>query len=345
MTRIISGLLLLAAAAAGPLAAAAESLPKVAVVYSYLPGEWQKGLGDGVRAAFRDFGKNVSVTDYVYDSDLWGTKTPAEIAAERGRLYRLIAGENYPYVVVCDDEAADLLIPVLVKDRARKVFFTGVNRAEKELPWLKNRPENLSGVFERFQVAESLEMLSMFDPRVSTISLITSDTKSSRVIARDIEEGVRRADGKIKLRRSYVLGTWAEWEKAVAEIAGLDQALWLLVPYGVAGPDGKEMPVEAIGDYLRAHLRIPTLGIISVHTKIGVLVAISVSPYDLGAAVGEQVVRAMNGEAQKSIGVYPLRKSRLEINLQESERLGLPIPEKLRSISTIVNLRELPLKR
>ena len=161
--------------------------------------------------------------------------------------------------------------------------------------------------------------------------------------ARTWRSATRILSGPVHFARG--LAALGYGKDAIADIAANDQALWLLVPYGVSGPGGKEVPVTVIGEYLRKNLSIPTLGIISVHTKIGVLVAISVSPYDLGGAVAEQVARSLNGEEQRAIGVYPLRKSRLEINLQEAERLNIAIPEKLKGIATIVNLRDLPMQR
>lgn len=333
----------------GFLPAAAQQQTEVAVVYSYLPGEWQSGLRDGIEATLTAFGKKVKLTDFVFDSDGWAARPAADKLKEKNRLLGQLSASKYTYVIVCDDEAADLVIPGLKSDKSKKIFFTGVNRSEKELTWLKGRPANVSGIMERFQVPETLEMLRMFDKDIKSLSILTSGTKSSLVIMEDVAARIREQSAgspkAVTLRKTYALSTWQEWQDAIADIAANDQALWLLVPYGVAGPGGKEVPVTMIGEYLRKNLSIPTLGIISVHTKIGVLVAISVSPYDLGVAVAEQVARSLNGEEQRAIGVYPLRKSRLEINLQEAERLNVAIPEKLKGIATIVNLRDLPMQR
>jgi len=315
----------------------------VGVVYSYRPDDWCAGLGQGIRAAFSTFHKNVKTVEYTYDSYYWEKKSGNEKNKERQRLLDQIRQRKLKQIIICDDEAADLLIPDLLRQGNIKIFFTGVNRSEPEIAWLKGGVHaGLSGILERYRVPESLEILTMFKPDVRSISILTSKVETSQIITAQVVEGIRKISdahpGRISLRKTYMLDSWTDWQTAISEIAQQDQALWLLVPSEVMGRDGKETSIETIGAYLRAHLNIPTLGITSLHTKIGVLAAVTVNPYDLGYEAGEQVVRVMNGERQEDIGIYPLQRNRFEINIVESRRLHLRIPDKLKGVVTLVDL-------
>jgi ABC-type uncharacterized transport system substrate-binding protein len=118
---------------------------------------------------------------------------------------------------------------------------------------------------------------------------------------------------------------------------GLDNdALFVLVPYEVVDKNGYDVPPEQIGFLLKSKLNIPTLGLISIHTRIGLFASISVDSKDLGRQSAEQIHRYFNGESMQNIGFEDLRYYNFEINADAAKRLNISIPEEFYGLTHFV---------
>jgi ABC-type uncharacterized transport system substrate-binding protein len=327
----------------------AKGVP-IAVLHSYAPGEWYQGINEGIESSFEKYNKKVEISKFVYNSDLLERGDEHQRSHTIRGLLDKLSEPKFEIVVVCDDEAADRFIPLLSKFPKKKIFFTGINRNENEIEWLNNTTSSsISGVFERYEVGKALKILERLNPNARSITLLTSEIKTSKIVTDQIKREIIRMtkskSTKLHLRKVIMSKYWSDWKESIQEIAKFDQVLWLVTPYGVLDSKNVDVPIEQIGKYLRKALNIPTVGIASFHTKIGILAAMSVSPFDMGEEVGEQVVRSLNGESQRAIGIYELKRNRLEINLNEAKRLKIRIPKDIRSAATLVNVKPLPYRR
>lgn len=101
------------------------------------------------------------------------------------------------------------------------------------------------------------------------------------------------------------------------------------MPYEVVDETNQEVNPSIIGQYMRDNTMIPTMGIISIHTRIGFLAAVSVGGESLGKQTGEQILRHFSGETPAEIGYERIKYHTLEINSNEAKRLNLSIPNDL----------------
>ena len=168
---------------------------------------------------------------------------------------------------------------------------------------------------------------------------------TSRIVSGQISREMN--SDEIKNRFGITLGTinnlryFSDWKRALSKLNSENDALWVLVPYDVRDANNQEVPVDKIGISLTKLLKIPTMGIISVHTKIGLLGAINVNPEGLGRQAAEQAYRLFKGERLESIGIEKTRYYKMEINGGEAKRLGLKIPPELKSVTETVGTEEL----
>ena len=77
---------------------------------------------------------------------------------------------------------------------------------------------------------------------------------------------------------------------------------WILVPFEVVDGKGENMPLGVMAQWIKENVEIPLLGILSIHTKMGFLSAISVEPIGLGKQAAEMILKIENGSRCEDIG-------------------------------------------
>jgi ABC-type uncharacterized transport system substrate-binding protein len=314
---------------------------KILIFHSYPPGEWYHGINGMFEQTLGQLGVQPDITPIVFHSEFWLRKSSQEQDVERARLVRIAKNLRPDLVLLCDDEATDFLAAPISK-LGIPILFTGVNEDPARAPWFNQVPRsNMAGVLEHYQIAESIQMLKKIRPSVKSMSILSSKNLSSEIITRQLVQQMRSPQFEqkhgVKLRSVHTLRYWEEWKKVVPEINRQDQALWILVPYDVRDLDNQEVPISQIGNWLTKHSDLPTLGIVSIHTKMGLFAAINIAPESLGRQAAEQAARYFKGELLEKIGFENARYFKMEINMTEAKRLKIKIPKDLLGIASFVD--------
>jgi len=303
---------------------------RLITVHSYPPGDWSHGIDGSIAEVLQSNKVLHELKSIVFHAEYWRRKNEELRKTEQDRLVKEITDYKPDVVVLVDDEAADFLASRL-KTLNKPIFFTGINQIEKDIPWLKGKDrEKFSGVFEVYQIQKGNDLLKGFDAKTRNISVLTSNSATSQILAdqftADFSETGKFGKSGLKLRKIYKLPFWSQWKEAVKEINAKDDAVWILVPYDVRDSNNQELLVVEIGKWLTANLKKPSIGILGVNTRIGLLASVNTHAEGLGKQVAEMIVRNLGGEPLQKIGFEQSRYFKLEVNKFELNRLKLSIP-------------------
>ena len=318
---------------------ATEKLVKdIVIIHSYPQGEWYFGIHAGLEEELKKSGIKYNLHPIVFHAEFWKEKDSSRRLVEKNRILSSLKAKNPDLVLLCDDEASDFMAEDLAKSDV-PVIFTGINRQQKDIPWLKAFSRNqIAGTLELYKTEDSIRLLKKLRPDVKTFSILTSANDTSDLVVKQITDDMRKLKSKLKvdLRSTYKLKYWSQWKKAIPEINKNNDAVWVLVPYDVRNVNNQELSIEHIGSYLKQNLKVPSLGIISISTKIGVLAAIPACPHSLGKQMGEQTSEFFKGKALGSIGVVAAKYFKEEINHNQARRLGIVIPKTIAAKASLV---------
>lgn len=310
----------------------------IVIIHSYPQGEWYHGINTGLEDELKKSGIKYNLHPIVFHSEFWREKDSARRSVEKNRISKFIASKKPDLVLMCDDEASDFIAGDLAQ-AGYPVIFTGVNRQAKDIPWLKMFSRSkIAGTLELTKTEDSIRLLKKLRPDAKRFSILTSASDTSEIVAKQISEDMKKLKGslKVELRSVHKLKYWSQWREVIPEINAKSDAVWILVPYDVRNSNNKELSIEYIGNYLRKNLQVPSLGIISISTKIGVLAAIPASPSALGQQMGEQASDYFKGKSLSSIGVVEAKYFKEEINYSEAGRLGIVIPRTVAAKASLV---------
>ncbi len=305
------------------------------VIHSYSEkSPWTQGINSGLREIFSQSSISVRFEPrYFFVDNLKRDSQLALSNAKKALLAEIRSQKQLNAVLVCDDEAADELM-LSLKSLPLPVFFTGTNRPEEKLTWLTSADRShVTGVLEVYPILETLKLLKRLKPDVRRVSILSSKSQSSILAADLIQQQMKKhinADASgIKLGTTSLTSRFSDWKKSAPLLGKQNDALWIPVPYEVLDDNNREVPPEEIGAFLRSVLKIPTIGIISIHTRIGLLAGINVEGKSLGKQSAEQILRYFSGEKIEQIAIENVRLMTLEINETEAKRLHLSIPHDL----------------
>lgn len=308
--------------------ASSDGTRSLVILHSYPPGEWSHGINASLENELKAAKIRYQLKSLIFHSEYWRTQPEEKRVTEKKRLLKEIETANADLVLLCDDEVADFLATD-VRAMNRPVIFTGMNRPAKEIPWLNEFPKNsIAGTLELYRTEDTMELLRALKPEAKRVSILTSTNPTSKLVTKQISEDLKTGELKkqFQLRETYQLRFWSEWKAAISEINRRDDAVWVLVPYDVRDENNQEVSIERVGAWLKSNLKVPSLGIISVSTRIGILAGIPISPQGLGKQMGEQAVSYFGGKSLGSIGIVRAKYFKEEINSNQVARLGIRIP-------------------
>ena len=250
-------------------------------------------------------------------------------------ILREIAKIKPAYIVVNDDEAVSKFIDRFPSNQ--NVILNGINQIPTEAAWARGKiTENFCGVVEQYPIEQSMKMISLMSKNIKRMSVVSSEGDSSKIVAKIFENLRQDKNQKVKVRNIYLHSKWSDWKKAFLEINQKDDLAWILVPFEVHDDNGKVKSLQEMAAWIKENVKVPLLGILSIHMKMGFLSAISVDPFGLGKQTGEIIIRLEKGEKCQTIGFERSKYHNFEINTDEVARLGMKVPEEFIGVATFV---------
>jgi len=289
-------------------------------------GEWSEGIVAGLSSYLHKTETPFELRQYAYDSLQYDKKPKEEKKIEIEKILRLVGEYKPDFIVVCDDEGADALIPTL-KKLGIPLLFAGINKEEKDLHWLAKGTE-LTGVFERYPIEASLRLLSnLTKGKVKNISLITSFNPTSVIIENQFMDYFKTHKTGITLKKVYMTNKWEEWQQAILAANKESDSLWMLVPWDVEDSVGNRPGLRVMGKWLSKNIQVPSISIVDVDLQLGVMASISMTPQIMGEELGDILRLAV--VVHKALAKIPYRypaKHEIIINKKQADRLGIKIP-------------------
>ncbi|MBI4670032.1 MAG: hypothetical protein HY747_12785 [Elusimicrobia bacterium] len=320
---------------AAPIAAGTKS-QRLFVVFSYPPGQWSEGIVSGLSQQLQKTGVPFELKQYAYDSPYYAQRTQTERDAEAEKISAKVREYQPDFLIVCDDEGADALMPQL-KTLKIPLLFVGINKDEADVRWLDHSIE-MTGVFERYPAQASLKLLSnLTRGKVKNISLITSFNPTSETIVQQLREHFKTHKTKIALHKVYMSNKWDDWKRAIKAASGEDDSLWMLVPWNVEDNRGDRMDLRVMGRWLSENIEIPSISIVDVNLQMGAMASISMTPQIMGAELADIIHTAIL--EHKALSKIPYRypsKYEIIINKKQADRLEIKIPIEMLEYARVI---------
>jgi len=317
----------------GPAAASATAGgqgPRILHVMSFeSPWRWT----DGQLAGFRQALDEPQAQWQVFQMDV--KRHASEAArAERGRLARELVEQWRPDLVYLSDDEAVAQVARPLAGRALPIVFSGVNRTLSD-HGLTGAP-NVTGVLEREHVTETLRLLQALVPGIQRLAVVSDhasywDTVIDRVRARLAE-----VPG-ISLARVDRVGRFADFQRAVLDLADRVDAVLYLGVFTLAGADGATVPHATVQRWVTENSRLPDASFWLDRIHHGNLASVTVSELEQGRAAG-LLARAIlrDGRSPFSLPVAPTTKGHPAISLARARQLGLSVRSSLLLSSEVV---------
>lgn len=311
--------------------AADKAGKKVLVVHSY--HETQKGhvveMTEGINEAFS--GANVKMEFFHMDTKR--NPTP-DFKRKSGLAASQIMHTFNPDVVIAMDDNAQKYFVVNEMDKTDAPIFVfgGVNA---ELGAYGYPRPNVTGVLERPNIGESIELLKKISPGVKKILMISDKSRTTDLFvsyAQTLDLSTE-VEGYVQVR------TVAEWEKTIDTYADKVDAfgVYLLrtVKIDEASPSmAKESDLVAM---LNQKGGLPTVGFYDTAAQSGVLCGISVSMKEQGYMAANMARTILEQKKKPSdFPIEPTKRGRIQLNLQTAKQLGIEIDWNIISKADVV---------
>lgn len=304
-----------------PAMLSAESLPdkKVFIVHSY--HETQKGhvveMTRGIRAALKD-----CRPDTLYFHMDTKRRNSVEWKVTSGKMAAAQMKEYGPDVVIAmDDNAQAFFVKNYVGMALPPAFVFGGVNAEPEKYGFP--AVNVTGVIERPNIKESIDLLLKLSPDIKTIVMLSDKSPTTD----PFHEYAARLDLPVQIIGHEQPKTVVEWKAVVEKYKAKADAFGVYVVRTILDTEtGKMADEKELVRYLNESVKKPTVGFFDTAARAGLLCGISVSMEEQGYAAGQIACEILRGKKPAEIQVQPTSRGRIQLNLPTAEFIGVNIP-------------------
>jgi len=310
-------LLVWTATLSASLAAAAQ---RVLVVHSYHEDQQEHvvEMTRGIEEALA--GANSQLRYFHMDTKRQTSEAWKRTAGEKARQ---LADAYRPQVIITmDDNAQAYFAKDYAKAPASPYFvFSGVN-ADPKLYGFPN--DKVTGVLERPNIAESIELLLKIKPTIKTLLILADKSESTDpfvAYCKTLKLPVTVQAYEQPLTFDALQGVLAQYHDQVDAIG-----LYTLRTIARSAADPTKVPEREIVRYINERYKLPTVGFFDTAAEAGVLCGVSVSMREQGFAAGVIARGLLEGKKPIDFVVKPTDKGRIQLNLRTAERLGIQLP-------------------
>ena len=310
--------------------ALAQAGKRVMVVHSY--HKTQKGhvveMTQGIDQAFVGF-------DAVFHHVYMDTKRHPDLAWKKkaGRMaLEEMAAFDPEVVIALDDNAQAFFVKeAMSRENAPLFVFSGVNADPSVYDYPR---QNVTGVLERPNVAESFDLLLKIDPHIRRVVMLSDRSTTTDFFV----NYCRTLDLPVEVAAYVQVSTLAEWKAAIDKYEDQADAFGIYLLRTVRREAGK--PVMVPEDELMAELNLrsdlPTVGFFDTAAQAGVLCGISVSMMEQGYEAGRIARGLLEGHSIQDFPMAPTHRGRIQLNLIQAERLHIDLDWKIISKADVV---------
>ncbi len=295
-------------------------IPTILVVHSYHAEqqehvvEMDKGIEEGL-AGIKYQRQSLYMDTKRQTSEAWKQAAGKKAAEMLTRLR--------PQVVITMDDNAQ---QYFAKDYAGQpgppwFVFSGVN----DEPSAYGFPAaNVTGVLERPNVLESVELLRKIQPQVKNLLIMADKSETTDPLI----AYCKTLDLPVTIVGFAQPRTLEEWQATLEQFRDKIDAVGLYVARTVArsANDPTKVPEQELIRLINEQYHLPTVGFFDSAAESGVLCGVSVSMKEQGLAAGRIAKAILDGKRPPDFTVQPTDHGRIQLNLATAERLGIQIP-------------------
>jgi ABC-type uncharacterized transport system substrate-binding protein len=240
-----------------------------------------------------------------------------------GQEARRIVAEDRPQVVIAMDDIAQ---QYFAKDYAGAAgppwfVFGGVN----DEPGKYGFPAaNVTGVLERPNVAESVELLLKIRPEVKRMLVLADKSETTNPLIAYCKT-LSLPVTVVAYEQPLTLEAWkATLDRYRDRIDAI--GLYVIRTIARSATDPTKVPEEELVRMINEQYGLPTVGFFDSAAESGVLCGVSVSMKEQGRAVGQIARELLAGKTPADFAVRPTDHGRIQLNLRTAERLGVRVP-------------------
>ncbi|HBG61266.1 MAG: hypothetical protein A2Y03_01550 [Omnitrophica WOR_2 bacterium GWF2_38_59] len=225
-------------------------------------------------------------------------------------------------VVTSEDKAFNYLIAPYLKDVPIPFVFCGLCK-HSLVEGLSL--SNMTGIFETFPVAETIDMLSVF-AHGDRIGYIGAKNKSNEKFIQDHINVMN-----IKCANGALVSTFDQWKQEYLELQRtVDMLLWLS-PIDIDGWDD-----DKANEFILAETKIPTGCMSNDNIRYAMLGKVDIAE-EQGWLAGKAALRILDGTAPSEIPIVSNKESKILLNMQIANSLGIKFPVELMEKATVIN--------
>ena len=292
-----------------------ETVPvhKVLVVMSYEDDyPWVIEVKEGVDSIFAG---NAEIRYFYMNAkkDLEGSKAKGKEAYELYQTYRPDG------VIAMDDNAQqDFVLPYL-KDKVKTpILFGGVN----EEPEVYGYPTpHISGILDRFHIAESIAMAQQLVPTIRTVGFLMKDEPTTRYLAKQIES--EKANYSATVQDIKFPKSFKEAMEMTEELKKNCDLLFVAILQGLPDEGGNPISERQGVQTVAKAFGGPTITNLEANVKNGALCAVVKTGQEQGAVAAQMLLDALKGKLVSEMPVVRNRHGKRIINVTVMQQMGI----------------------
>ena len=295
--------------------------PKILVVHSYHEDQLEHvvEMTKGIEAAL--VGVDCQLRFFYMDTKRNNTEQWKRTA---GRKAKRIVAEYRPQVVITlDDNAQQYFAKDYAGGQSPPYFvFSGVNSepAQYGFPAV-----NVTGVLERPNVVESIELLQKIRPEVKRLLVLADKSETTDPLIAYCKT-LKLPVIVVAYEQPLTLEAWkAVLEQYHTQVDAV--GLYVIRTIARSTADPSKVPEQELVGMINEQYKLPTVGFYDSAAESGILCGVTVSMKEQGRAAG-QIARELLEEGKKpgDFAIKPTDHGRIQLNLRTAEQLGIQIP-------------------
>lgn len=232
----------------------------------------------------------------------------------------LMSQYNPDLVIAMDDNAQEYFVKHHAGKKKRPFFVFGGVNAEPEKYGFP--AENVTGVIERPNIGESIDLLLKIAPEVKKIVLISDKSATTD----PFHEYAATLDLPVEIIASLQPETVSEWKRVIEKYKDVADAFGVYVIRTIKDTRTNKMAGEIeLMAYLNEQVKKPTVGFFDTAGQSGALCGISVSMMEQGYASAAIACEILQGKKPADFEIRPTSRGKIFLNLVTAEKLGLDI--------------------
>ncbi len=294
--------------------------PKILVVHSYHEDQLEHvvEMTKGIEEALT--GANCQLRSFYMDTKRNNTEQWKRAAGQEAK--RIVAEYRPQVEITLDDNAQQYFAKDYAGEPSPPYFvFSGVNvePAQYGFP-----AANVTGVLERPNVLESIELLQKIRPNVKRLLVLADKSETTDPLIAYCKT--------LKLPLTVVAYeqplTLEDWKAVLEQYHTQVDAVGLYVIRTIARSvaDPAKVPEQELVRMINEQYKLPTVGFYDSAAESGILCGVSVSMREQGRAAGQIARELLEGKKPGDFAIKPTDHGRIQLNLVTAEQLGIQIP-------------------